>query len=94
ESDLASAPMSPTPEGALEPTELGQTAVLQAASYERASGPPAPNLVGKSMREVLSLTAAAGILVEPRGSGIARAQHPAAGVRLQSGEHIVVEFGR
>ncbi len=55
---------------------------------------PAPNLMGKTLPVVLSETAAAGILVDTRGSGIVRRQNPAPGAPLQPGERILLEFAR
>jgi cell division protein FtsI (penicillin-binding protein 3) len=58
------------------------------------AGPTAPNFVGKSMRVVLTEAQAKGLAVTPNGSGIARAQYPAAGTILHEGERIRVQFSR
>ena len=56
--------------------------------------PKVPNFVGKSMRVVLAEAAARGILVAPKGSGIARGQNPRPGTVLHDGERIRVQFSR
>ncbi|MCL5744207.1 MAG: transpeptidase family protein [Acidobacteria bacterium] len=56
------------------------------------SGPAAPGFEGKSVREVLQESLARGIQVEIIGSGIARAQFPAAGSPLPPGQRIRVVF--
>jgi hypothetical protein len=65
---------------------------------ERASaevfGPTVPNFRGKTLRAVLEESAALGLLVEASGSGIARAQVPAAGSALPHGERIRIQFAR
>jgi len=53
-----------------------------------------PNFVGKSMRVVLAEAASKGIMVAPKGSGIARAQIPPPGTVLHEGERIRVQFSR
>ncbi len=53
-----------------------------------------PNFEGKSMRDVIQESAALGIPVEFKGSGIARAQIPAPGEVLPQGRAIRIEFGR
>jgi cell division protein FtsI (penicillin-binding protein 3) len=57
------------------------------------AGPRVPNFQGKTVRNVIEEAAALGIPVEFSGSGIARAQSPAAGAVLPSGQWIRVQFG-
>lgn len=86
------------PEAANDATSAGAAPVAVtpevAAHLEIAALNHAPNLVGKTKRDVLSETAAAGLVVEARGAGIAREQRPAPGTVLMPGERIVVEFRR
>jgi cell division protein FtsI (penicillin-binding protein 3) len=58
------------------------------------AGPKAPNFVGKSMRTVLAEAAAKGVVVAPKGSGIARGQKPRPGAVLHEGERVRVQFSR
>jgi cell division protein FtsI (penicillin-binding protein 3) len=58
------------------------------------AGPRVPNFQGKTVRNVIELSAALGIPVEFTGSGIARAQVPEAGAILPSGRRVRVQFGR
>lgn len=90
ENDVAAPPPHPMPEEAIELD--GQGAKLVVAHHEPVSGPRVPNLVGKTKRDVLTLTAASGIPVEAHGSGIARTQHPMPGEPLSPGERLVIQF--
>jgi cell division protein FtsI (penicillin-binding protein 3) len=85
--DLAFAPESPAPFEVADEAEA-------AAALLAVNVPRAPNVVGKTMRDVLQQTAADGIQLEAKGSGIARSQHPSPGARLHPGERLVVEFRR
>jgi cell division protein FtsI (penicillin-binding protein 3) len=58
------------------------------------SGPRVPNFQGKTVRAVIEQSAALGMPVEFRGSGIARAQIPEPGAILPLGQSIRVQFGR
>ncbi len=58
------------------------------------SGPRAPNFLGHSVREVIEQSAAQGVPMEFRGSGIARAQIPEPGAALPPGQSVRVQFGR
>jgi cell division protein FtsI (penicillin-binding protein 3) len=58
------------------------------------NGPRVPDFRGKSLRAVLEESARAGVPVEYSGNGIARAQWPAAGVILPTGERVRVQFAR
>jgi membrane peptidoglycan carboxypeptidase len=89
--DVSSAPFAPEPEGA-SADELVQTAQL--GSSPMGDGPRAPNLMGKTMRDVVNETAALGLVVESHGSGVAKTQKPLPGTVLQPGERIMVQFGR
>ncbi|MBI3679485.1 MAG: transpeptidase family protein [Acidobacteria bacterium] len=98
ENDLAIAPLTPGPQEAAgtvaaEGVLLAETAALGKASSE-ADRTRAPNLIGKTMKDVLNETTAAGIQVEARGSGLARNQRPAPGVVLPPGGRMVVQFSR
>lgn len=57
-------------------------------------GPRAPNFRGMTMRMVLEESTEIGVPVEVSGSGLARAQAPAAGTILAPGERIRVQFVR
>ncbi len=58
------------------------------------NAPKVPDFVGKTVKDVMEEAAAGGIEVEMMGSGLARAQEPAAGALLIPGEHIRVRFAR
>jgi len=57
------------------------------------AGPTVPNFRGKSIRDVIELSAAQGIPVEYVGSGVARTQIPPPGAFLPIGERVRVQFG-
>lgn len=59
-----------------------------------AYGPKVPDLRGMTLRAVLEESAAAGLVVEVRGNGMARAQDPAPGSVLAPGARIRVQFAR
>jgi cell division protein FtsI (penicillin-binding protein 3) len=59
-----------------------------------AKGPRVPDFRGKSVRNVVELASAEGIAVTIQGSGVARAQVPAAGRPMNRGEKIRVVFAR
>ncbi len=58
------------------------------------NGPTVPDFLGKSMRDVVEETSAAGLDVTLEGSGVARAQLPRAGAPLHPGEKIRIVFAR
>ncbi|MBI4910305.1 MAG: transpeptidase family protein [Acidobacteria bacterium] len=87
--DVADAPKQPT---MIEVNEPLQTAELRMP--EGLDAVRTPNLMGKSVRDVVTETSAAGLLVEVHGSGVSRKQKPAPGAPLPRGERIVVEFRR
>jgi cell division protein FtsI (penicillin-binding protein 3) len=53
-----------------------------------------PSFSGSALRAVVERAAAAGLRVDPVGTGVARDQAPAAGTMVPSGTEIVVRFGR
>ena len=85
-----------------------QAASAQATSAAPATPPPkptyvaindgkqlkVPSLVGLPIRNVIEMTAAAGLQVEISGSGTVREQAPAAGTQVPSGTKVVVHCGR
>ncbi len=89
--DLAIAELSaPPPEPALEGPEFeGDPAPARPAE----AGLRAPDFQGRPMRAVLRQAVAAGLSVEPVGSGVARAQFPPPGTPLASGAKVRVVFG-
>ncbi len=92
--DVADAPRKPT---MIEEDEAVQTAELRMPGgnpNEVFNTVRTPNLMGKSVRDVVTETSAAGLLVEVHGSGVSRRQKPAPGAPLPRGERIVVEFRR
>jgi cell division protein FtsI (penicillin-binding protein 3) len=98
-SDSSSSPhnTSVTPPVRSEPT----TPVGEASSDQRpfltartAFGPKVPDLRGLTLRAVLEESAAAGLLIEVQGEGLARAQDPPPGGVLAPGTRIRVQFTR
>jgi len=65
-----------------------------AAPVRKASGPTAPNLIGLSMRSVVTLAQAQGLPVVLAGTGIVRRQEPPPGAVLHGGERIRVDLAR
>jgi cell division protein FtsI/penicillin-binding protein 2 len=61
---------------------------------ELGSGAIVPSFIGKPLREVVEQAQQSGIDVDVLGSGVARQQNPAAGVRLAPGARVAVRFGR
>jgi cell division protein FtsI (penicillin-binding protein 3) len=57
-------------------------------------GPTVPDFYGKTMRAALEESAANGVPVELAGSGLVRAQSPAAGSILPRGERVRLQFAR
>ena len=53
-----------------------------------------PSFAGAGLRTVVMQAAAAGLRVQPLGSGVAREQMPAAGTMVPSGSEVVVRFLR
>jgi cell division protein FtsI (penicillin-binding protein 3) len=64
------------------------------ARVKQASGPKAPNLIGLSMRSVVTLAQAQGLDVVLAGTGIVRRQEPPPGAILHGGERIRVDLAR
>jgi len=86
-SDLAIADL-----GSPEPNVMEEVAAQNTA--EAQAGAKVPNFRGKTMRAVVEEAAAMGLPVLLDGSGIARAQAPAAGSALHEGERVRVQFAR
>ena len=96
-----------TPTSIAQPDEQ-QTASNQPESASPASPPTKPNyvtisdgkklsvpsLVGLPIRNVIEMTAAAGLQVQITGSGTVREQAPAPGTQVPSGTKIIVRCGR
>ena len=57
-------------------------------------GPKVPDFYGKTLRTVMQESARLGVPVDVIGSGIVRAQAPAAGGILPHGERVRVQFAR
>jgi hypothetical protein len=53
-----------------------------------------PDLRGQSVRDVARMCAQLGLRLEARGEGLATQQNPAAGVEIDSGQIVRVEFSR
>jgi cell division protein FtsI (penicillin-binding protein 3) len=64
------------------------------SSQHDLAGPRVPDFRGKTVRNVIEEAAALGIPVEFTGTGVARAQVPAAGAVLPLGERVRVQFAR
>jgi len=57
-------------------------------------GAVVPQFVGKPLRQVIELAQESGIEIDVSGSGVARAQAPAAGMRIPAGAHVAVRLAR
>lgn len=77
-----------------EEPETPETLLASAGLVVEMGGPRVPNYLGRNLRDVLNESAATGIAVEVRGSGIAKQQRPAPGKLLRQGERIIVQFDR
>jgi len=76
-------------------TTLDQRAFLTSSPREdEGAGPRAPNFLGRSVREAIEQSAAMGVPMEFRGSGIARVQIPEPGTVMPPGPPVRVQFGR
>ncbi|MCS7025996.1 MAG: penicillin-binding transpeptidase domain-containing protein [Bryobacteraceae bacterium] len=72
----------------------GPSSLAGAGLVVTVGGVRAPNFLGKNLRTVLSESAAAGLVVEARGQGLAKFQRPAPGSILQPGERIYVQLAQ
>jgi cell division protein FtsI (penicillin-binding protein 3) len=76
-------------------TTLDQRAFLaQSPRGDVGAGLRAPNFLGRSVREAIEQSAALGVPMEFKGSGIARVQIPEPGAVLPPGQPVLVQFGR
>ncbi len=88
--DLAMVPLSSSDAARLHAAmdaERQATAVTQIAT-----GPAAPDFLGKPVRTVIEEAASRGVRVELIGIGLARQQEPAPGIRLMTGQRVKVIF--
>lgn len=93
--DVAIAELSTPPSPSVGEPGEAQAAPEPALLHAALSlGPRVPNFSGKTVRAVLEESAAMGLPVEFVGSGIARAQAPAAGSVLPPGGCVRVQFAR
>jgi cell division protein FtsI (penicillin-binding protein 3) len=72
-----------------QPSPTRGTVILDAGG-----GPTAPSLIGKTVRAAIESAQDAGVEIYVVGSGVARAQAPAAGERVPPGTRVVVKFSR
>jgi cell division protein FtsI (penicillin-binding protein 3) len=88
--------MVPPPGERLSEEEEEEEREMNVAQVDRnlLAGPKAPNFKGMTLRAVLEQSAAAGLRVEPVGSGIAKRQEPPPGVVLDATRRIRVVFSR
>lgn len=70
----------------------GLTKVVYTAATKR--GALMPDLRGKSVRDAARVCEQLGLQLEARGEGRALRQNPAAGVEVESGQTVVIDFGR
>ncbi len=71
-----------------------ETAEAGGEEVEIINGVRTPNLIGKSLREVLSEAAVEGLQVDTVGRGVARSQRPRPGVMMARGGRLVVQLGK
>ncbi|MCU1310336.1 MAG: peptidoglycan synthetase FtsI [Candidatus Angelobacter sp.] len=87
---VAATKIEPMPTPAIpQPTPTRGTVILDAGG-----GPTAPSLIGKSVRAAIETAQDAGVELDVVGTGVARAQAPAAGERVPPGTRVVVKFAR
>jgi cell division protein FtsI (penicillin-binding protein 3) len=87
---VAATKTEPAPAPAIpQPTPTRGTVILDAGG-----GPTAPSLIGKSVRAAIETAQDAGVELDVVGTGVARAQAPAAGERVPPGTRVVVKFAR
>ncbi len=102
---VASAPMraspstkssSSLPVGPIEavPPVVSPAVVKGSVVLASGKGIPVPDFAGATVRAATEKAGAAGLGVQVIGSGLARAQAPAAGTRVPAGTEIVVRFSR
>ena len=53
-----------------------------------------PDLRGQSVRDALRMCAQLGLKLEARGDGLATQQSPAAGIEVDAGQTVQVDFAR
>ncbi|MGH9592051.1 MAG: PASTA domain-containing protein, partial [Bryobacteraceae bacterium] len=63
------------------------------AANNVATGPKVPDFSNETMRQVVEESSRLGVPVDFTGAGLARAQYPAPGSFLASGERVRVRFG-
>jgi hypothetical protein len=88
QNDLAIADLAPPAPHLLEPEVPRRGEALEVW------GPKVPDFYGKTLRTVMQESARLGVPVDVIGSGIVRAQAPAAGGILAHGERVRVQFAR
>ncbi|MCU1307325.1 MAG: peptidoglycan synthetase FtsI [Acidobacteriaceae bacterium] len=87
---VATTKTEPAPAPAIpQPTPTRGTVILDAGG-----GPTAPSLIGKSVRAAIETAQESGVELDVVGTGVARAQAPAAGERVPPGTRVVVKFAR
>jgi len=79
--------------GAAEPTP-GQMAAPGGAIILNVNGVTVPMVIGKSLRSAVEASQAAGLELDAHGSGVAREQSPAPGMKVPPGTKLVVRFAR
>ena len=94
QTNAASAPPQPAqvtaaPAAPAAPVRANGTVVLDVAG-----GVVVPDFTGKPLRTALEEAQSLGIELEVSGSGVGRAQSPAAGSKIPHGGHVSVRFGR
>ena len=81
-------------EPATPPAAHVENASLRIPTVSPAAGVIVPVLTGKPLRAVVELAAGSGLRLQASGSGMARAQAPAAGAHVPPGTPVVVQFAR
>jgi cell division protein FtsI (penicillin-binding protein 3) len=93
--DKANAAKPPAPEPATAQTAATpEKQVAGTVVLDMGGGTTVPSFVGKTLRAAIETAQDAGIELQAVGSGVARDQSPAAGIRVAGGARVVVRFSR
>ncbi len=90
--DTSLASLNPPTEEEMKEASAADSDADTGSVHAAADGPKAPNLVGKTVKDVMEEAASNGIEVELYGSGLSRVQSPPPGAALVPGQPVQVRF--